>query len=165
MSFKVEQIILSEESEAFEEIKTIIESSNVYNIDELYDSLDCEKIHHVLINENTGKIVGYGISKEYYPWEVLKIDEDCLKEYNDDKITKEDLEDKVAYIEVVEVLPEYRGHGLGKMLVDAIKDSYPAYNLALLSTQEAIDFWFAMGFKDIIGWSGCCPYLFLMRFR
>ena len=164
MSFRVEQIILSEESEAFEEIKNIVKSSKVYNVDELYDSIDCGKIHHVLIDEDTGKIVGYGISKEYYPWEVLKIDEDCLKE-TDDEITREDLENKIAYIEVVEILPEYRGQGLGRMLVEAIKDSYPAYNLALLSTQEAMDFWFAMGFKDIIGWSGCCPYLFLLRFK
>jgi len=164
MSFKVEQIILSEESEAFEEIKNIVKSSKVYNVDELYDSIDCGKIHHVLIDEDTGKIVGYGISNEYYPWEVLKIDDDCLKE-TDDEITKEDLEDKIAYIEVVEILPEYRGQGLGRMLVETIKDSYPAYNLALLSTQEAMDFWFAMNFRNIIGWSGCCPYLFLLRFK
>jgi len=73
MSFRVEQIILSEESEAFEEIKNIVESSKVYNVDELYDSIDCGKIHHILIDEDTGKIVGYGISNEYYPWEVREL--------------------------------------------------------------------------------------------
>ena len=85
----------------------------------LYDSIDCGKIHHILIDEDTGKIVGYGISNGYYPWEVLKIDDDCLKE-TDDEITKkerEDLEDKFAYIEVVEILPEYRGQGLGENLL------------------------------------------------
>jgi len=126
-----------------------------------YVSKQVSQQYHILKDKETGKVIGYGISNIYLPREVLKIDNGCLKGCKN--ITKKDFNKKIAFIEAVEILPEYRGNGFGKELVNAIKNSYPEYNMALLATQDSIDFWIKMGFENIVGWCFCYPYLFLKR--
>lgn len=143
----------------FKELREIVKSSTVFSTDELYDALENGSVFHLAKKKDTGKIIGYGISKLYYPWEILKVDEECLKKC-EDEITEEDLEDRIGYISAVEVIPQYQGQGVGKRLAEKIMEAYSAYNMALLSTLEATAFWMSMGFRNIIGWSGVFPYLF-----
>lgn len=147
------------ENEAIPLIEKLLKDSHVYSLEDLRHSVNNR--YHILKNKETGKVIGYGISNIYLPREVLKIDNGCLKGCKN--ITKKDFNKKIAFIEAVEILPEYRGNGFGKELVNAIKNSYPEYNIALLATQDSIDFWIKMGFENIVGWCFCYPYLFLKR--
>ena len=54
-----------------------------------------------------------------------------------------------AYIHYLLVEPKYQGKGIGKKLVEMVKDKYKDYiNLVLISYKESISFYEKYGFKE-----------------
>ncbi|MCE5284309.1 MAG: GNAT family N-acetyltransferase [Pelosinus sp.] len=140
---KITELSLSTKTEIPKNILAIIENSLVYSINELALAKESKKIMYIASTEN-GELIGYCIVTVAYPYEVAEE-------------LKTAINNKVLWVDVLEIANSYQGNNYGRTLIDYIRNRY-SYDLLLLSTAEAICFWQQMGL-DTISCSGEMAYM------
>lgn len=143
IELQITELTLSPATAIPKAILTIIENSFVYSIDELSLAKESKKVMYIASKEN-GDLIGYCIVTVAYPFEVAEgLDAN--------------INDKVLWVDVLEIANSYQGNNYGRTLVDYIRRRY-SYDLLLLSTEESICFWQQIGLNTI-NYSGQMAYM------
>ncbi len=143
-SLKITEILLSPTTEIPKNILALIENSSVYSPNEFSLAKESQKTMYIA-SKKAGESVGYCIVTVAYPYEVAEE-------------LETNMNDKILWIDVLEIANPYQGNHYGRTLVNYIRNRY-SYHLFLISTKESVGFWQQMGLATI-RYSGEMAYMF-----